>query len=380
MRGLRCALGIAGCLALASLALSDDGYIATSGAAINYGHSKQIQMVSELVVLKLGDRESHVDATFDFKNLGGPITVTMGFPESSDRGRQSLHDFRSEVDGKRVSVQRKFLEGGGEDLNHKAVWLKKVRFGRNQTRRVHVSYRSDNGFSFTGSCWHEYVLTTGATWAKNIERCELVVDGSHLRKPREFVPRLDTYIGTANKKVNGYANALWTGKGHVQKTTLKNIKPDFNLTVEIPGGFYKFKINGRPVPFDYFSFWSSPIWPRLMKGQVWVAADYNAIGAVFGGEDEKWHDPIYGSFAYWSNPMVPGRQVKKSRDSESIELKLDNGLTAFVPIYRHVWLHEGLENQYMDMVSLSDVVKGLGGTSTFDKKSGYFLISFPRKD
>ncbi len=337
-------------------------------------------MVSEKVVVRLRFSDAKVSATFHFKNLGGPTTVLMGFPENGSRSTPSLHDFKSEVDGPYASVKRIYLSHDSED--HKAVWIKKVSFARGQSRTVRVSYRSDNSFLDTGSNWQVYVLTTGATWAGNIEKCQLELDGSALRNRYGFVPLLKRKANGLYKVSSGPQAQLlqrrWTEiKSNVFATTLTNIKPDFDLEAEILGGFWRFKINGTSVPLGYAINWAEPVWPRLVQGNVLVPTGDGGLGCIFGDEDPKKNDEAHGHFSYWSNPILPARPVDSPRTKKIMSFALRDGKIVNVP-YKNVWLHEGLENQHVDMLDLADAVKALGGNYRFDKQSGYVLIEFPR--
>lgn len=344
-----------------TICLADDGYIAQTGAALNYGKNKQIQMVSERVVIQMHLDYSYVDATFRFKNLGKCTSVMMGFPESADRPRESLRNFRSTVDGRTVIVKRKHL--GEEYAGHQAIWLKRVVFGAGQTRTVNVKYRANNGFLFNGSMWHDYTLTTGATWAGKIGTCELVVDTSRFKWANPIVPLLP------GEGTDGPAASWRVVRPGVKSTVLKDIEPDFNLRVFATDGFWKFKINGKVVPVEYGEY-SNPVWPRLIGGRVYVTAQTRP--ALFGGDANP-------RSLDWGNPDVPVKHVDQDPSAWPPGVVRVPGREDIKLPHKNRWLHEGLEGRDADMFELRDIVKALGGSCSFDRKSGYVLIDFPKK-
>lgn len=145
-----------------------------------------IRMEREMIAMTVRpDTDAEVIADFWFYNSGPATTVTMGFPESSGgeaytpdnfRRRSDLIGFRSWIDGRLAKVRRVVarledkhpLPGDG-----RAYWIKKVRFGRYQRRRVRVRYTTSGGsdsslyqshsYAFTGGNWHGLVAESVLT-------------------------------------------------------------------------------------------------------------------------------------------------------------------------------------------------------------------------
>jgi hypothetical protein len=137
------------------------------------GEHRQIQMVREHV--RIGSYKTTAD--FVFRNHGPATTVTMGFPETGG-GDSSPHlsfrSFASWVDGRRVKTRRKPLPHSESQWG--ALWIKRVRFGRNATRRVRVQYVSNNGGGdSSGYIWVAYQFT-GGNWRGKVKESILDVE------------------------------------------------------------------------------------------------------------------------------------------------------------------------------------------------------------
>ena len=366
--------------ALSGAASADDGYTSTTGGAVNFTNNKQIEMVSERVVIDLRSDDSSIDATFHFKNLGAATTVQMGFPEEAEHGATMSH-FRSEVDGKRVRVTRHWIDKpneGFEGDDYEAVWLKRVKFAAGQERTVRVRYDANNSFLTSGSNWQEYILKTGATWAGRIEKCELVIDYSHANAPYGIAPLLERNKGSFRITSGPEAKlfpATWRQVGPKKvATTILNVEPDFNLRAHIIGGFWKFKINGQEVPIAYGCYDAENCWPVLRNGAV-LAEPYTFRG-IFGWEPGR---PRHAKYAWgWENPNVPNIDGNDLERVDEAGFHCPNGKV--IPLkHPPITMKRGYEHLPMTMIHVADVVRGLGGTCTFDKKSGYLLIDFPQK-
>jgi hypothetical protein len=142
---------------------------------------KTIQMVRESVTMTIGVPEKNdtytVVAEFVFTNNGPACTVQMGFPETGegDLGEYSKKtaytNFISRVDGEKVPVKR-VLAATSNDDQYDAFWVKAVKFGAKQTRKIVVSYtvpfsgvaspglNKTAHYDFTGGNWQGKVLET----------------------------------------------------------------------------------------------------------------------------------------------------------------------------------------------------------------------------
>jgi len=161
--GMRC-LAAWMLLLFAPFACADDAAWTYVGSAGNFSHNAQIRMVSERVDIKLLDEVSHFHATFVFCNEGPATTVTMAFPEERrafDKKAGAIHNFFSSVDGIGVKVHHvRFPVDASSGSEYQGAWVKRVRFGRDQTQRVLVDYDALNGDrgDFVSNT---YILETG---------------------------------------------------------------------------------------------------------------------------------------------------------------------------------------------------------------------------
>jgi len=138
------------------------------------GEHKTIQMVREHVRMTIRpDFTYRVTVDFVFRNHGRATSVLMGFPEWGDgdfnpelfKDSSGFNSFATWVDGRRMRARYKAQPG--KYPGYKGHWIKRVRFGRQQTRRIRVRFESDcnndsNGgfganYDFTGGNWRGIV-------------------------------------------------------------------------------------------------------------------------------------------------------------------------------------------------------------------------------
>jgi hypothetical protein len=285
--GVVCA-GVALCSA--SAVKADDGYVTGVGGAVHLmkGHPT-IRMVSEEVHIQLP--EGKVSASFIFKNEGAATTVEIGFPETGKdvfpQPRSHMVGFHSTVDGQPVKVTRRVatkptLEN---DYDYDYWWVKKVSFGRGQTRTIVNRYQG--GVDFFSTSIHQsgfnYVLKTGASWHGTIGRAKIVCDLGSVADcgPLRFSP------------------AGGRRKGRTITWDLRNLKPKEDVSIDWYQGFSDVAINGRwlwkqsengfphrdwgnseePTPFKR----GTEVWVPVRLAAEWLNADLEgdpARGAV----------------------------------------------------------------------------------------------------
>ena len=150
------------------------------------GEHRHVQMVREHVRIVPAWGGFQTTADFVFRNYGAATTVEMGFPESQDgvdrdgaeslayfRSHPTFSRFRSWVDGRRVRVRRHVNR---ETHRVGALWVKTIRFARNQTRHVRVRYVSSSGGGASdGMMWVAYNFT-GGNWRGEVEESVLDID------------------------------------------------------------------------------------------------------------------------------------------------------------------------------------------------------------
>lgn len=171
-----------------ALAMNDAEIVGVGGAASTLGGGSKVQMLSERVEVYIPQGE--VITKFQFKNHGGPTTVTMGFPENGDNATPDEENptfftyFRSFVDGKETPVRAQKV--AIDDMQYSQWWVKQVRFSAGQTRTVRNAYKAPAGGSANGFDFFTYVLETGRSWHLPIGEATIVVDVSGLKKGTKF--------------------------------------------------------------------------------------------------------------------------------------------------------------------------------------------------
>lgn len=329
-------------LFLACSACADDAAWTFVGGAGNFTHNKQIRMVKERVDIQLDNDRSHFHAAFTFRNEGPATKVTMAFPEErhSESKRGAIHDFFTSVDGVGMKVHRRKLPydmmSGSE---YRAVWLKTVSFGRNQTRHVLVDYWAENG-DIGDSVSNKYVLKTGATWKGPIGDCVVNIDWSRLRGTSGPIIFLDH---------GGNADDAGQDAGSARRRTLhfKNIEPNFDVLMNWVNAFGNFELNGEMLDVSGMSrnrliyVYGSDSDPKVIS---------RFVHEIFGGDiesDESEGDlpPAIGS------PFTVGSHKVRVLGDRTVEI---DGKT--VRLRRS----GGTENDYK-CIYLRDLVKALGG-------------------
>ena len=338
---------------------ANDGYWSTTGAAYPFKKRHQsIQMVSEDIRIRLGEEDAAVEVLFTFRNHGKATSVTMGFPEEGYAGPpKSILGFKSWVDGRPVKVRRRKLNVG-RDLDYepddwKAVWLKEVPFSAGQIRQVKVKYTGMYGGDVTGRQSLNYILRTGASWRGPIQNCRVTVDwtraGLHGR------PELSM----------GGVVPKWRSPSRTSATaTIRNLRPQADLTITMIPGFWRFTVNGQPVPS---SGWALPHMVRGSKSDPLIHAE--TVGNVFGRWDAKYHN-----WNAWEHPII-----KKLGGPFEVELSSLVSPTKLLRLARpaRMFTSPWEEKKGIEYIYLRDVVKALGGTYTYDPKADLGRIQLP---
>ena len=164
------------------LAYADDGCMLEGGAPQLMGEHPTVSMVNEIVHISIEHGDTLVDCRFLFHNEGPACTVRMGFPdraEGADVGNPNWgHQppqgnflyFASYVDGQAVPTE--IIDGEDKD----EYWhIKSVRFGKGQSRMVRDVYTMMMGGMSDGIGSTTYILSTGGSWHRPIERAEIDV-------------------------------------------------------------------------------------------------------------------------------------------------------------------------------------------------------------
>lgn len=223
------------------------------------GEHKSIQMKSELVEIYLYEGYYRVIATFYFENFGDSTTVIMGFPENFNTDipvkyveiQDSISGFNSVkcfVDGEEVEIKRYSLDrifSGSTDYfnTFQTYWIKKVKFEKNQKRKVVVDYTVNNDYSF-GKMEYNF---TGGNWYKNVEHSKLVIQPMGIFDPPMPYPKGVEFKNGKYvfEKFNWEADYAFEWAGYV--------KSKFRSILTKPGIYdvYRGDING----YTYLSFY-----------------------------------------------------------------------------------------------------------------------------
>lgn len=181
------------CASVATARANDSGIEGAGGRLrVLRGEHRSLRMVSERVRMTVYARQYDVRANFVFRNQGAATTVTMGFPESGygDFSRANLRktafqSFKTRVDGQLVPARRQEVRQDEAFESFKTYWIKTVRFGAHQTRRVEVSYRAPLGNSVARGIEHFALYEfTGGNWRGKVDESRLDINfrvpGTHV--------------------------------------------------------------------------------------------------------------------------------------------------------------------------------------------------------
>jgi hypothetical protein len=339
-----------------SIAFANDGYWSSTGAAFPFKkRHHSIQMMAEDIRIHLNDKNARVEVLFTFKNHGKATAVTMGFPEEGYNGpERTIHGFRSWVDGAPVKVKRRKLRPQDEaEMGWRAAYLKDVKFGAGQTRKVRVSYTGDYGGDVSGKGNLSYVLRTGNSWKGPIGQCRVTVDWSRLKA---FAPpELD---------IDG-ASPRWRQVGTKRsQAVMRNLRPEADLAVWLTPGFWNFKINGDRVSHHAFSM------PKMIRGSATdPLISVTHLGHFFGDFDQE------GYFKPWARPELkkvgPLQFDTQALVGSAQMYRLRRDAKLFPHPYDPA---EGRE----EYVYLRDVVAALGGAYQYDAKRAEARIKLKR--
>lgn len=178
--------------------LANDGVVVAWNGNVRAWKNNKIQMVKEVVYVKLFDDKCKVRCKFWFYNSGNTDTVKVGFPNESyndgSPGSISLENFRTLVNNKEQEVQSYFdsiqtdtiYDDNGKissiDTTDFDEWyVKDVIFKGKDTTYIEDSYETD----WTGSSGgyfrdrtFRYIIGTGSTWNGTILDGTIIFDMS----------------------------------------------------------------------------------------------------------------------------------------------------------------------------------------------------------
>lgn len=171
-------------LFIAAYAFANDSRVVGAGGSVSpLTEDTSIRMVEETIRLIPAKGWTRVDFTFR-NDSSKPVTVQMGYPEIGGgdiagkdywTNHVGFKRFRTWVDGRRVRAVRtpgsRPPEGG-----YRFYWVKTVKFGPRQTRKVRVETLSPLSEVSDGSRFLGYTLRTGANWKGKIGKAKVIID------------------------------------------------------------------------------------------------------------------------------------------------------------------------------------------------------------
>lgn len=334
-------------LLFATPAFADDAAWTLVGGAGNFSNNKQIRMVAERVKIDLHDVRSHFHADFEFRNDGPATTVQMAFPEEAHDWpavtKGVIHRFRSTVAGVRVPVKRHRLHGETfQGSEYQAVWIKRVNFQKNQTKRVSVDYWADNG-DIGDYVQNSYILKTGATWKDRIGDCIITIDWSDLYAT---TPMISTGRGSKVKHPP-LARSV--------ELRFKDFEPDFDIKIAWANCFWNFIVNGQLTEGSGLSDGRMPIAAGNPKDPLIIA---RLVPCVFNQWPDGFYDPI-------GTPFRIGKHTARVLNRSEVEI--DGKRKALRRIGPMVGDFQG--------VYLRDVIEAIGGRYTYVERQGFVYIN-----
>lgn len=167
-------------VALLPAAMANDAAVVVQGGAVQMLDGRtNVRMVSAKISADLRADHASVRCEYSLRNEGRAQRVTIGFPEMPELGAYGhypahLQGFRSWADGKPLRVRLRV--GRGEEERRQRWFVRRVRFGRGQTRSIVDQFTQSNGRYPMGGGW-EFVHTvwTARSWKGPIGRLEVTV-------------------------------------------------------------------------------------------------------------------------------------------------------------------------------------------------------------
>ena len=182
-------------LAILLLALASPGVAMANDAGLEYfspaswrpmKEHPTIALSAERISIHLDRDAARVVVQATYLNRGAACAVAMGFPEREDQGPEAgvfARTFSTWVEGTRAKVDA--TPWADSDRGRIRYWVKTVRFGAGQARRVRIAYRFP--YAVRGSppvAAFEYILSTGSSWHGAIGRLDVEVGSSRYRIDR----------------------------------------------------------------------------------------------------------------------------------------------------------------------------------------------------
>ncbi|QZY56077.1 hypothetical protein [Crassaminicella profunda] len=188
-----------------------------------------VQMMSEKVEIKVDKGIAHVESEFVLKNTGKKEKNRVGIPacgigDKIQEVNSQLHDFKVEIDGKKVSNP---LKKGVEKEGYGPNWyMWEMSFDEEEMKRIKNTYWMHLSSDGIGGEVIEYVLKNGGGWNKAIKYGKITMEFESDFDPENF-EILDYEKYKKNKKVE--VKVMPEEKKVIWE--FYNLEPDFNIAL-----------------------------------------------------------------------------------------------------------------------------------------------------
>lgn len=349
----------------ALVAMNDANWVSFGGAG-SFAPHKTVHMLGEDINITIFDERIHVRVYFSFENRGPATTVKMAFPfETVAWNKNLVRSFSSKVDGEpaKLEVLKDVpLTLGDKDMFEQQwarneVYVKSVDFAAGQRRTVLVDYTTARGHAGSGFLFDQYILETGATWAGRIGTITITVDWARTSKVSR--PSL-TFYGEGGREVA----AVWTEIGRRRRTTeLKDVEPDFNLSLTSILGFWNVNLNGSPLDPSF--------------------GIANSTGPILSGDpsDPYFYEFGFADFFTPSGPLDFEYYTGEVANTFGNHLELidkhtlRNGLGKNLKLKRPAVAY----GDYEARIRLKDLIEALGGTFTWVEADERIDLTLPTR-
>ena len=232
---------------------ADDSDIGNYGYNLVAMKQSKVQMVKEIVYIKIEENSYNVHCKFWFYNHGETVNLQVGFPDfifDSYPYETPIQNFKSLVNDKSVKLEYKNIDGKYTlqksvfkkndttreyDTIRDNWYIKSVEFPEKDTVIIEDYYECDSGntlvHAFSSISFINYVIGTGATWYKNIMDGLIIFDYTDFRSS-DFIRNSEKILKTNNIKT--------TISENITTFEFKDYKPpkDQKLSLELYQYFY----------------------------------------------------------------------------------------------------------------------------------------------
>lgn len=353
---------------LLSGALGNDGATNATGIAGPFVPNDRIQMVTQDLKIVIHDDYTDFEVTYLFRNHGVKTTVGMAFPvEGYNFGLPVIERFESLVDGRKVPVRYQMVKQDAYDDIFEARYYKRVIFETNQSRNVVVRYRAKNGMDSAGTLYVSYLLEPGSTWKGKLDWCKISIDWSNVSDDRNAFAG----IRAVDADWTLTDDLPWKRTGPYRlDLELRDYEPRGILSIGLPTGFTRIRVNGTLVPFEAFDYLVKPI----QRGEEVLIAGFGTMYGEKPGdlpEHELIRRQLAGLLGHEALILADDGQTLKSKSGKEFVLRRRSEIMS---------LNFGAvdEADRFEYIYLRDLVEALGGFYHYNPRSKEVLVTLRR--